>query len=180
MAKNSVCCALYLKKHTSYDCHLWYTCVKWALFHFFKILIFLVVMGKKGKKQSQMTKNYVCLAQYPRNHTSYDYHLWFGVLNDNIFKCFFHFFKTLIFQVVRRVKRKKMAQNDLKLCLSRLISQELYIIRSSFMVRMCNRIISPGFFTFVPNFYFWDQQWGKRAKNGSKGQKIMSVIFLIS
>ena len=27
--KNSVCHAPYLRDHTSYDCHLWYTCVKW-------------------------------------------------------------------------------------------------------------------------------------------------------
>ena len=29
MTKKIVCCALYLRKHISYDCHLWYTCVKW-------------------------------------------------------------------------------------------------------------------------------------------------------
>ena len=44
---------------------------------------------------------------------------------------------------------------------------------------MCNRI-SPGFFKFIPNFYFWGQWWGKKAKNGPKWQKIMSVIFHIS
>ena len=29
MAKKSVRRALYLRNRTSYDCHLWYTCVKW-------------------------------------------------------------------------------------------------------------------------------------------------------
>ena len=29
MTKNYVHCAPYLRNHTSYDCHLWYTCVKW-------------------------------------------------------------------------------------------------------------------------------------------------------
>ena len=28
MIKNSVCCTPYLKNHTLYDCHLWYTFVK--------------------------------------------------------------------------------------------------------------------------------------------------------
>ena len=27
--KKSVCHAPYLRNHASYDCHLWYTCVKW-------------------------------------------------------------------------------------------------------------------------------------------------------
>ena len=44
--RKSVCHTSYLRNHTSYDCHLWYTCVKWwylqACFHFFKILIFWV------------------------------------------------------------------------------------------------------------------------------------------
>ena len=39
-----------LRNHTSYDCHLWYTFGKWkylqVFFHFFKILIFWVVMAK--------------------------------------------------------------------------------------------------------------------------------------
>ena len=29
MTKNSVHYTQYLRNHTSYDCHLWYTCVKW-------------------------------------------------------------------------------------------------------------------------------------------------------
>ena len=56
------------------------------------------------------------------------------VWNDNISTCFFHFFKVLIFRVVRRVKEQKLVQNDKKLCLAYLISQEPYIIWSSFMV----------------------------------------------
>ena len=30
--KNSVCCAWYLRNHTSYDCHLWYTSVQAGVF----------------------------------------------------------------------------------------------------------------------------------------------------
>ena len=33
--QNSVCCAWYLKNNTSYNCYLWYTCVKWYLQVFF-------------------------------------------------------------------------------------------------------------------------------------------------
>ena len=29
--KKSVCCSWCLRNHISYDCHLWYTCVKWYL-----------------------------------------------------------------------------------------------------------------------------------------------------
>ena len=57
------------------------TSLKWylqAFFHFFKILIFQVVRGSKGKKtRSKMTKSYVHCALYLRNHTSYDLHLWY-------------------------------------------------------------------------------------------------------
>ena len=38
------------------------------------------------------------------------------VSDYNISSRVFHFFKILIFQVVRRVKGQKMAQNDKKLC----------------------------------------------------------------
>ena len=71
---------------------------------------------------------------------------------------FFIFFKTLILQVFRRVKGQKMAQNDKKLCLSCLTSQEPYIIWSSFMLLMCIRIISPGFFyIYSKNFFVGGQ-----------------------
>ena len=83
ITKKSVCHAQYLRNHTSYDCHLWSTYVKWeyvrGFFHFFKILVFWVVRwgaGGKGKKWSKMTKIYVRHAQYLRNHTSYYCHLW--------------------------------------------------------------------------------------------------------
>ena len=40
-------------------------------------------------------------------------------------------------------KGQKMAEDDKKLCLSHLISQEPYIIWSSFVVHKCKLIISP-------------------------------------
>ena len=60
MIKNSVCCSSYLRNHTSYVYHLWYTCVKgWYLQVFlfiFPNLIYWVVRGWKGKQWSKMRK----------------------------------------------------------------------------------------------------------------------------
>ena len=66
MTKHFVCCSSYLRNHTSYDCHLWYTCVKWwylkvVFFHFFKILIFWVVSVVKEQKMPQNDKQ-LCLS----------------------------------------------------------------------------------------------------------------------
>ena len=60
MTRSSVCCTQYFRNSTWYDCHMWYTSLKWCLqfffvFHFFKILIFLVVSGVKGQI---MVQNY--------------------------------------------------------------------------------------------------------------------------
>ena len=58
--KNCVCCAPYLRNHTSYDCHLWYTCktiiTAGVFFPFFRILIFWVVRGDKGQKWQKWQK----------------------------------------------------------------------------------------------------------------------------
>ena len=105
--------------------------------------------GAKGQKMIQMRKNSVCRAAYLENHTSYDFHLWYTCVKWQIYRHFFHFFKTLIFQVVRRVIVQKMAQNECFLCL---ISQEPYLIWSSFTVHMCNRILSPVFWFFFHLF----------------------------
>ena len=79
----------------------------------------------------------------------------------------FHFFKILIFWVVRAVKSQKMVQNVKKLCLSRLICQEPYIIWLSFMLHLCKMMISPGIFFHFFSFKiltFW-------VARGVKGQK---------
>ena len=77
VTKYSVCRAPYLKEKTLCDFHIWYTCLKlWYLlgfFHFFKILIFGVVVGVKVQKIDQ---NH-CHVQYFRSHTSYNCHLWY-------------------------------------------------------------------------------------------------------
>ena len=82
MTRNSASCTSYLRNHTSYDCHLWCTYVKWwhditkYFVHFFKILIFWV-REVKGQKTAQNDKNSVCCTSYLRNHTLYDCHLWY-------------------------------------------------------------------------------------------------------
>ena len=61
---------------------------------------------------------------------------------------FFHYFKILIFWVV---KVQKMTQNDKKI--SHYISQELYLIWLWFLVYMCIMMISPAFFFFFFHFF---------------------------
>ena len=67
-----------------------------------------------------------------------------------------------------------------KFCPSHSISQEQSIIWLLFMVLMCKMVISPGVFSFFQNFDFFDCQRDKRAKNGPKWQKILSVTCSIS
>ena len=66
----------------------------------------------------------------------------------------FALFWNFDFFVFRRVKVQKMAQNDKKICPLHFISQEPYVIWSSFMVHMCNRIISPGVLYIFINLLF--------------------------
>ena len=84
---------------------------------------------------------------------------------------FFFFFKILIFQVVRRVKDQKMAQNDKKLCLFCLLSQGPYIVWSSFMVHICERISPVLVFFFLQILIFGVNIWAtgeKMAQNDNK------------
>ena len=84
--------------------------------------------------------------------------------NGNISRSSFHFLKILIFQVVSRVKGKKMAQNDKKLYLLYSISLKPYIVWLSFMVHMCKRI-SLGF------VFIFSEFWCFRLLRGWKGKK---------
>ena len=100
-----LCCIPYLRKHTSYDCDFWYTCVKWwhfqMLFSFFLNFDFLIVRGVKCKKWPKMRKNSICLTPYLRNCTSYDCGSWYTCIKWWYLQQFFHFFKILIFWVFR-------------------------------------------------------------------------------
>ena len=98
------------------------------------------------------------------SHTSYDCHLWYTCVIWWYLQVFFflHFFQISFFGLLGG-QRGKMTQNDKKLCSLCLISQELYIIWSSFMVH-----ISCLFFTFFQNFNFHIQLWVKREKKKKK------------
>ena len=62
------------------------------------------------------------------------------------------------------------------------ISQEPYIIWSSFSVHMCKMMVSPGvFFFFKKKLFFWTVGGSKRAKNRPKWKiTITSVTCAIS
>ena len=66
----------------------------------------------KCKKWPKMTKDSVCCVPHLRNYTSYNCHLWYTYVKDNISKYFFHFFKISIFLVVRDVRLQKLVQNN--------------------------------------------------------------------
>ena len=106
--------------------------------------------------------NYIRHAPYLRNSIAYDYDFWYNCVKWLYLQVFFHFFKILIFRVVSGVKEQKLTQNDKKSWLWRSISQEPYIMWFSFMVHMCNMIISPG--VFFENFDFPVCYVCKRAK----------------
>ena len=76
-----------------------------GVFSFFSKLRYSgLLVGKRTKKWVKMIKNSNPCAPYLMNYTSYH-------LND-ISRCFFHFFKILIFQVVSGVKGQKVTQKD--------------------------------------------------------------------
>ena len=93
----------------------------------------------------------ICHATYLRNDASSDHNFWYTYV-----KRFFHFFKILIFRVVKGLKGQKIVQNNKKFCPSCSISQEPYIIWLSFMVHMCKIIIYPGVFSFFKKFWFFE------------------------
>ena len=75
-------------------------------------------------------------------------------------------------------KGQKMAHKDKKFCPLCLISQEPYIIWSSFMAQLCKRIIYLGiFFYFFKILILWVIREGKSAKNDPQWQKILSVAL---
>ena len=78
-----------------------------------------------------------------------------------------------------------MVQNDKKFCLSHSLSQEPYpyIIGLSFLVLMCKIIISLDVCLMFSKLWFFGLLWGggvKKAKNGPKRQKVLSVMLHIS
>ena len=122
-------------------------CVFFFIFSkfYFSELLVKWVWGKRAKngpKCSIFQEQYIMIVMYGT------------CMYNDISWCFFHFFKILIFMVVRRVKGKKIVQNDKKFCLSCCISKEPYIIWLAFMVHLCKPIISPGVFFIFSKFWF--------------------------
>ena len=71
-----------------------------------------------------------------------------------------------------RINDKKIVQNDKNVCLSRSLSQEPYVIWSSFMVHMCKMKIFRGkFFHFFKIFIFWVVERVKGQKKAQNGKK---------
>ena len=126
----------------------------------------------------------ICHAPYLSNSVAYDHYFWYTCVEWWYLQlCFFlSFFQNFDFQVFRRreVEGQKMVQNDKKFFLSHFISQEPYIIGLLFMVQMC-KMIYPAIFFVFQSFDFPGCWWGiKKAINGLKWQKILSVAFHIS
>ena len=115
-------------------------------------------------------RNYICNALCLRNSVAYDHDFWYNSIKWWYLLAFFSFFKILMFRVVRGVKGQKMAQNDKKLLLH-LISQEPYIIWSSFMVHTCKRIKAPPSFCIFSKFWFLGSIMGKKGKQWPKMTK---------
>ena len=78
---------------------------------------------------------------------------------------FFSFSKFRFFRLLGGAKGQKTIQNDKNLCLSRFIFQEPYIIWLSFVVHLCEMIISPSVFFIFSNLIF--------RVRGVKGQKMV-------
>ena len=103
------------------------------------------------------------------------------VYNDDISIYFFHFFKILIFLVVRRVKWQKMAQNDKKFRLSHSISQELYLIWLWFLAHLYKIMISPAiFFIFSKFWFFWFLGGRVKGQKMTHNYQFQSVTLYIS
>ena len=160
----SICCTPYLRNCALFDYNYWYAYVKWwclqVFFHFFKILIFWVRV-KNNPKWRKILSCY--LSQEP-------YIIWLSLMvhiSKRIISVgvFFNFSKFWFSRLTGwagegggGVKGQKMAPKWQKFCLFigllHLIFQESYIIWSSFMVQMCERMISPGILFIFSKFWF--------------------------
>ena len=94
------------------------------------------------------------------------------VQNDDTSRYFFHFFKIVVFWVVRRVgvKRQKIAQNDKKIP-SNSVSQKLYFIWLWLLVHMCKMVMSAAIFFFFFFSFFQNSDFSGFSKFINKCQK---------
>ena len=132
-----------------------------------------------------MTKTSVCRTPYLRNYTSYDCHLWCKFVKW-YFQVLFSILKFWFSRLSGGWKGKKMAQNDKKIsvCCTLYFRNHISYDLHLWYTCMYKRIISPGiffiFFKILIFGIFKGEGGGKRAKNGPKWQKILSVSLCIS
>ena len=101
-----------------YGTHVQNNTISRSFFQYFKILIFRIVSGVKGQKMTQNEKKLSAALHISRTIRRMIVIYGTHVQNDNISRCFLHFFKILILQFVSGIKGQKMTQNDKKFCLS--------------------------------------------------------------
>ena len=157
-----------------------------GVFFFFspKFWFYGVLEELKSKKWFKMTKSYVCCAPQPsfflylRNHLC-GYNFWCTFVKWWYLQVFFFsFFQNFDFSCYRG-KGQKMAENGKKLCLSHSISQEPYIIWSSFMKNKCKMIISPRyFFHFFKTLIFLVVLTVKGQKMAQNEKKLCPSLFI--
>ena len=90
------------------------------------------------------------------------------------------FSKFWLFGFIRGSKGKKWPKMTKKLSLSHLISQEPYIIWSSFSVHMCKRIIFPGVFLWFFQVVFFRLVIGVKGQKMSQNDKNLCLSHFIS
>ena len=100
-----------------------------------------------------------------------------------ISKCFFHFFKILIFRVVRvgwgmggGQKWSKMTKNSV--CRAPYLLLEPHIIWLSFAVHKCKMTISPGIFLIFFKYRFFGLLGGSKSKGKKWSRMTLSVVPL--
>ena len=156
--KRSVCHTSYLRKHTSYDFHSWYTCIKWYLelfFSFCQNCDFLGCQENKREKNVLKWEKILSVTLHISETIRLMIFIYAFMVQMIISPVFFVLFFILSkfwfsrFLGGRGSEGQKIVYK--KLCPLHLISKEPYIIWLSFVVHKCKLMISPGFFFKILN-----------------------------
>ena len=126
-----------------------------------------------------MAKNYVC--HIPYLGSIHHMIVVFGTYlqNDDIFRCFFYYFKILIFLVVRGGKMAKNGPKWQKIQ-SPSVSQELYLWLW-FLVHLCKMMTSPAIIFIFSKFWLFVFLGGRvKGQNMTHNYQFQSIILYIS
>ena len=123
-----------------------------VFFHFFKILIFLVVWRGKGQKLLKMTKNAVRCTLYLRNHISYNLHLWYTCVKGWYLYALIHFFKMLNFWFISGVNGQKNGPKWQKIMSARFHASGSIHHMIVILLHMCKIMTSLNAFSFFQSF----------------------------